>query len=401
MAADRHGVLNKQLIRNVTGEFHNRFGREPEWVAAAPGRVNLIGEHTDYNDGLVLPMAIERYTVMAAGRRDGRDKNVNACSINRDEPAQFAADDLRPNGTWADYIKGVLAEFIERGLQPQPLDLLVGSDVPMGCGLSSSAALQVATARLLQSMRPGSVDDGAIAALCQTAEQRFAGVPVGIMDPFCIANARRDHALFLDCRSLQARHIPFADPEVAVMIVDSKVSRQLRSGEYALRRSQCEAACTVLGIGRLRDASVESIEQARERLGDPGFRRARHVASEIARTREAAQAMREQDWQHFGELMYRSHESLQNDFEVSCKELDGLVETMREIGNRGGVFGARMTGGGFGGCMVSLVRRNEVRAISTRLASAYQARTGKALVSYVSTAAAGARVLQRQEVESP
>ena len=395
--------MNKKPENEIAQEFRRRFGREPEWLIAAPGRVNLIGEHTDYNDGFVLPMAIERHTLIAAARRvDAQPPTINACSLNLDEEDAFAValGRLESSGQWTDYIKGVLAEFLERGLVAESLDLLVSSNVPMGCGLSSSAALQVAMARLLQQLNPAVVSNAEIPALCQMAEHKFAGVPVGIMDQFCIANARQGHVVYLDCRAVQAEHIPFEDPHVAVLIVDSHVSRELRSGAYAERRAQCDEACRMLGIGKLRDADEDMVEAAKEALGDIPYRRARHVRSEDARTIEAVAAMRQKNWARFGELMYNSHDSLRDDFEVSCKELDTLVELAKEIDIAGGVFGARMTGGGFGGCMVALIKRDNANEIIESLSTGYRDATDRELTAYVSSPASGARVLEGHELES-
>jgi len=395
--------LHKKSVKEIAEEFRRRFSREPEWLIAAPGRVNLIGEHTDYNDGFVLPMAIERHTLIAAARGGSNSSpSINACSLNLDSEDAFtvARGRLEPSGQWTDYIKGVLAEFLERGLAAESLDVLVSSNVPMGCGLSSSAALQVATARLLQQLDPVVVSDEDIPALCQAAEHKFAGVPVGIMDQFCIANARQDHVIYLDCRTVQAEHIPFDNPDIAVLIVDSRVSRELRSGAYAERRSQCDESCRILGIDKLRDASEETVEAAREALGDVCYRRAKHVTSEDARTTEAVAAMKQKDWGRFGELMYQSHDSLRDDFEVSCKELDLLVMLAQQIDVPGGVLGARMTGGGFGGCMVALIERDKANEIIETLSTGYHDVTARELTAYVSSPAAGARLLSQEELES-
>ena len=380
-----------------------RFGREPEWLIAAPGRVNLIGEHTDYNDGFVLPMAIDRHTVIAAARHAcDRQPGIAAYSLKLDDNDEFSIVEgsLKPTGKWTDYIKGVLAEFLARGLAAESLDLLVSSDVPMGCGLSSSAALQVAMARLLQQLDAAVVTDDEIPALCQMAEHKFAGVPVGIMDQFCIANAREGHAAYLDCRAIKAEHIPFDDRDTAVLIVDSQVSRELRSGAYTERREQCDEACRMMGIAKLRDASEEMVEAARSSLGDVCYRRARHVTTENARTIAAAAALAQKDWAQFGELMVKSHASLRDDFEVSCKELDTLVDLAIEIGSAGGIYGARMTGGGFGGCMVALIERQKADAIVGALSSGYDAVTDRKLTAYVSSPAAGTRLLEPQDMES-
>lgn len=394
--------MSKPQLSDIAAEFGQRYACDPEWVVVAPGRVNLIGEHTDYNDGFVLPMAIERHTMIAAARRDGeRQATVRAASLNLDDDDEFPIvhGKLESTGKWTDYIKGVLAEFVGRGSRAESLDLLVSSNVPMGCGLSSSAALQVATARLLQQLDAGVVCDDEIPALCQSAEHKFAGVPAGIMDQFCIATARNDHVVYLDCRSLRAEHIPFDDPDTVVLIVDSKVSRALRDGAYAERRAQCDEACRIMGVNKLRDANTAAVEAAREVLGDVCYRRARHVTSEDDRTTGAVAAIRARDWRRFGELMYESHDSLRDDFEVSCREIDILVDLASKIGVSGGVLGARMTGGGFGGCIVALVEKARADEIINALTSGYRMATGKALSAYLSSPVSGARVLARNELE--
>ncbi len=383
-------------VTTIREQFRERFGGEPEWVVSAPGRVNLIGEHTDHNGGFVLPMAIDRQTLIVASRNDKvTEPLINAYSMNLETSDSFVAsgDQLTPGGLWTDYIKGVLAEFIERGLSPAALDLVVWSDVPIGCGLSSSAALQIAAATLLQQLHPGAVADAEVPGLCQTAEHKFTGVPVGIMDQFCIAHAHEGHLVFLDCRSLQAEHVPFHDPDVAILIVNSHVSRELRSGAYAERRAQCTEACEILGIEELRDATAASVEAAKEALGDICYRRARHVTTENDRTKQAVASVREKNWQGFGQLMYASHQSMAKDFEMSCSELDVLVDLAREIGEAGGVYGSRMTGGGFGGCTVSLIQRANAEEITARLRAGYLSATGIELTAYVSSPAQGASVL--------
>ena len=390
-------------MHNTVAQFKERFGHEPEWVIVAPGRVNLIGDHTDYNDGFVFPMAIERQTVIAAARRDGQPPPVfNAYSLSLDEADEFdvARGRLESSGKWTDYIKGVLAEFLDRGLVAESLDILVNSNVPMRCGLSSSAALQVAMAKLLQQLGTAAVGDEVIPKLCQAAEHKFAGVPVGIMDQFCIVNARQGNGVFLDCRTIEAEHVPFDDSDTAVLIVDSKVSRELRSGAYAERRAQCDEACRIMGIDKLRDASAQTVEAARQALGDVCYRRARHVTTEDARTIAAVSAMRDSGWARFGKLMYESHDSLKNDFETSCREIDVLIDLASAIGVAGGVFGARITGGGFGGCVVALIRRSKADDIIDALTVGYQEATNKTLSAYVSSPASGARSLARKEWES-
>ncbi len=387
-------------IGDLRQQFAGRYGRDAEWIVRAPGRVNLIGEHTDYNDGFVLPMAIDRRTVILAARSDSSPHGrITAYSVNLDASGTFDIEDPARTGEWTDYIKGVGVEFRERGLELPAIDLLVHSDVPMGCGLSSSAALQVATAKLLQQLDSSVVQDDDIAALCQAAEHRFAGVPVGIMDQFCVSNARQGHLVFLDCRSLDAQHVAFDSSEVAVLIVDSRVSRELRSGAYAERREQCRQACRALGIESLRDVALAEVESRQADLDDVLFRRARHITSENARTQDAVAAIERGDWQRFGELMYASHESMAKDFEISCAELDALVEIASGIGQSGGVIGARMTGGGFGGCIVVLVERHHAESIAAAMSADYLRKTGLELAAYLSSPAAGASLVDAEQTD--
>lgn len=382
----------------IAAQFEERFGHPPQWAIRAPGRVNVIGDHTDYNDGFVLPMAIARHTSMAAALRQGPGApTVRAYSQSLNDADEFALDALSSDGGWTDYIKGVYAQFLARGLTPQSLDLIVDTNIPIGCGLSSSAALQIAMAKLLQQLAPGLVADDQIAALCQTAEYEFTGMPAGIMDQFCIAHATEGHLLHLDCRSLDTDHVPFSDPDVAVLIVDSNVSRELRDGAYARRRAQCTQACEALGVTHLRDADMDMLTAARDRLDDVIYRRARHVITEDLRTARTVAAIKRRDWAQAGTLMFDSHASLANDFETSVEALDRLVDIARSIGPDNGLYGARMTGGGFGGCVVTLVARAHADDITERLSHDYFDATGNRLKAYLSAPSAGARVLTHNE----
>ena len=297
-------------------------------------------------------------------------------------------------GHWSNYLTGVIAGCIEHGMQPPPFDALVDSTVPFGGGLSSSAAVEVATATLIEAMTGVSLDPVTKALLCQKAEHEFAGVPCGIMDMFASTMARTDHLMLLDCRSQQIEHIPFVDPNVTVLIMNSNVKHELAGGEYAERRRQCESAAQKVGVNALRDITPYQIEANRGKLDPVEFRRARHVVTEIERTVTAAAAIRAGDWPTVGQLMYASHHSLRGDFQVSCDELDLLVNLAHEIGPQGGVVGSRMTGGGFGGCTVSLVETMQVNAISQALAQGYQAQTGIEPTPIISRPARGTHVIQ-------
>ena len=279
-------------------------------------------------------------------------------------------------------------------MNPGALDLQVDSRVPLGGGLSSSAALEVATATLVEAVTGRPLDPVEKARLCQWAEHNFAGVPCGIMDQFSSALGAEGRLLLIDCRTETHELVPLDDPGVAVLVINSNVKHELTGGEYAERRGQCEAAARILGVKALRDVTLAQLEAARDKLEPIIYRRARHVVGEDERTTAAAAALRAGDWARVGELMYASHESLRDDFEVSCPELDVLVELASEIGADGGVIGSRMTGGGFGGCTVTLVRTGREREIAARIGREYERRTGAAATPFVTKPARGAHVVE-------
>jgi galactokinase len=384
-----------ELGRSVEEQFTQAFGRPPRWVAAAPGRVNVIGEHTDYNDGFVFPMAIERYTVIAAAPSEG--SVIELRSTAEKVPAKIdLAQQLHPQhrGTWYNYPLGVIAGFQARGTKIGAFQALIHSTVPLGGGLSSSAALEVATATLLEAMTGKKLDPVDKALLCQKAEHEYAGMPCGIMDQFISVMGKKDQILLLDCRSRKTELVPMSDPAVEVLITNTNVKHELTGGEYAKRRAQCEAAARALGVGSLRDADAEMLERAQGKMDSTAYRRAKHVISEIERTLHAAEGVRASNWPTVGQLMYASHASLRDDYEVSCPELDAIVDIAQSIGIKGGVFGCRMTGGGFGGCTVALVESSKVAAISTQIAAEYERRTRIKPTLFVSRPAAGATVLK-------
>jgi galactokinase len=383
------------LAQQTEADFVKTFGGEPKWVGAAPGRVNIIGEHTDYNDGFVFPMAIERYTVIAAA-----PNNLPRITLRSAAGQGVAVIDLGqplkagPKGAWSNYSAGVIAGFLARGLAPIGFDALINSTVPLGGGLSSSASLEVATATLLEAVTHRMLDPVEKALLCQKAEHDFAGMPCGIMDQFVSVLGQKDHVLLLDCRSRRTELVPFTDRSVAVLITNTNVRHELTGSEYSTRRKQCEAAARALGVPSLRDASAELLEQSRGKLDEVVYRRARHVISEIARTPLAAAAIRRSDWAQAGEAMYASHTSLKDDYEVSCSELDTVVEIAKSIGPSGGVIGCRMTGGGFGGCTVALVKTDAVDSVTKTLEKGYKAKTGITPTMFVSRPGQGATVLK-------
>jgi len=386
-----------ELATHVSQQFSKTYGRPPRWIAAAPGRVNVIGEHTDYNDGFVLPMAIERYTLLAADKPAG-DRNTIQIRDTAEgvEPAMIdLAVPVKPGAPkWSNYPRGVLAGCLARGINPGGLDVLLHSTVPLGGGLSSSAALEVGTATLFEAVTGKKLDPVEKALLCQKAENEFAGVPCGIMDQFISVMGRENHLLLLDCRSRQTELVPMNDPSVALLIINTNVRHELGSGEYAKRRTQCEAAAKILGVSSLRDADPNALENAKNEMDVVVYRRARHVIGEIERTLHAAEGIRASNWPTVGNLMYASHASLRDDYEVSCRELDAVVELAEAIGVKGGVYGCRMTGGGFGGCTVALVKAGAVETISKTVATGYKAKTGIDATIFSSRPASGAVVIK-------
>jgi galactokinase len=385
----------QQLAARVAAEFQKLYGRPPRWIVAAPGRVNVIGEHIDYNDGFVLPMAIERYAVMAADSSSSSNSfSVYDAQFKETAMIDISAPVTKGPPKWSNYIRGVIAGFQNRGIKIPALNVAFMSTVPLGGGLSSSAALEVCTATLIETATGAAIDPVEKALLAQKAEHEFAGVPCGIMDQFISVMGRESRLLLLDCRSRKTELVPMDDPSVALLIVNTNVKHELSGGEYAQRRLQCEAAAKILGVASLRDTTVEMLERSKASMSEVVYRRARHVIGEIERTVHAAEAIRNSNWPAAGNLMYASHASLRDDYEVSCKELDDVVEIAESIGVKAGVFGCRMTGGGFGGCAVALVKTGNVEAITKQIADGYKSKTGINATIFVSRPAAGATVIK-------
>ncbi|HEY0709149.1 MAG TPA: galactokinase [Polyangia bacterium] len=385
--------------RTAQDAFARRFGRPARFVAVAPGRVNLIGEHTDYNDGFVFPMAIDRHTAVAgalapAATTAAEGRRVRIVSANLpDEAIIPIRADLQPEApAWANYVRGVIVGFLELGLELPSLDLAVASDLPIGAGLSSSAALEVAVATAFEAALRTSLDPMIKARLCQEAENRLAGVPCGIMDQATACLALAGSLLLIDCGDETIRAVALAD-ELSVIITDSGVQHAHSDGSYAQRRAECAAAAHALGITSLRATSPAAVEAAQGRIDPLLLRRALHVVSENVRTLATAGALLRNEPSVAGDLMYASHRSLRDDFAVSCPELDGLVEIARGIGPAGGVLGARLTGGGFGGATVTLVQTAKADQVMDGLRTGYQQRFGRAVTPFVARPTRGAHVL--------
>ena len=373
----------------LTARFRRMFGARPR-IFRAPGRVNVIGEHTDYNDGFVMPAAIEFYTWVAGARRG--DRVLEVYSEHFDEKIRLSLDTLAgpPRRHWSDFVRGVAAVLQNAGYNLAGANLVIYGEIPLGAGLSSSASVEVATGLALSSLSGVDVPGLDLVKLCQKAEHEYAGTRCGIMDQFIAVFGVAGHALMLDCRSLEYRLLP-VPREFRLVVCNSMVRHELASGEYNRRRADCEEGVKLLqphlpGIRALRDVAVADLETWKPVLSATVYRRCRHVVMENQRVLEAAQALQSGDADRFGHLMYRSHASLRDDYQVSCKELDLLVDL---ASSSPGVYGARMTGGGFGGCTVNLVRADAADSFKEHISRAYREVTGIIPEIYVCEPAQG------------
>ena len=377
--------LEKQ---DILSHFASRFGQSPRWVVRAPGRVNLIGEHTDYNDGFVLPLAIDRAVWIALRPRD--DRRVVVHSIDYNQSAEFSLENLQNEKSgWIEYIKGTAWALADAGFKLTGWEGVMQGDVPLGAGLSSSAALEMATARAFAAAGNLDWNPAAMAKLGQRAENRWVGVNCGIMDQLISAAGRADHALLIDCRSLDTQPVPFP-AGVAVVVLDTSTRRGLVDSAYNERRSQCEAAAKFFGVTALRDVTVEQFRQSADGLDAVTRRRALHVITENDRTLKAADAMRSGDAVGLGRLMQQSHVSLRDDYEVSSDALNAMVECASD---HEACYGARMTGAGFGGCAMALIRAEAAEDFVRHTSTAYQQKTGHEPAVYVCRATNGAEVV--------
>ena len=370
--------------------FRSLYGGQPR-IYRAPGRVNLIGEHTDYNEGFVMPAAIDFSTSVAIAARD--DRRIVVRSENFSETAELDLEQppARGRGHWSDYPFGVAVKLEEAGQRLSGANLLVRGEVPIGSGLSSSAAIEVATGFALLDIAGAEVDRLELAKRCQQAENQFVGMRCGLMDQFISCFGQTGHALMLDCRSLDYRLLPLPD-NMKLVVCNTMVKHELAASEYNARRAECEEGVRLLArelpeVRFLRDVTIGNLEQLGNELPAVVGKRSRHVVSENARVVEAAAALEREDLKTFGELMGESHRSLRDDYEVSCGELDVMVDIANQAE---GVFGARMTGGGFGGCTINLVRSESIESFKGVVAKDYAQATGREPEIYVCSSAQGA-----------
>jgi galactokinase len=375
--------------KELSATFQSSCVSEPR-IYRAPGRVNLIGEHTDYNEGFVMPAAINFSTWVTVTPRD--DRVIEVSSENFQETFRVDLNDTtaRASGHWSDYVRGVALTLEQAGYRLKGAQLQIRGEVPIGAGLSSSASLEVATGYALLQHSGFAIDRVELAKLCQRAEQNFVGMRCGIMDQFVASHGQEGRALLLDCRSLQYRFLPLPE-DVRLVICNTMVKHQLAGSEYNVRRAECEEGVRLLSrklpyVESLRDVTTGDLQRHRNLLPEVILRRCRHVTSENSRVLEAATALERKDLTTFGLLMQESHSSLRDDYEVSCAELDLMVELG---GKARGVYGARMTGGGFGGCTINLVKAESCADFTNSVAREYERSTGVAPEIYICRTAAG------------
>ncbi|MBN1919912.1 MAG: galactokinase [Anaerolineae bacterium] len=361
------------LHTKVTMAFRARFLREPELVIRAPGRINLIGEHTDYNEGFVLPVAVDRAAWLAAGLRQAPEAVVRALDMGGDEIIFPVNRTAASAGGWGDYPRAIVWAFLERGLQPAGLEAVLASDVPVGAGMSSSAAVEMAFAYAWNVFSLFDLPRAELALLGQRAENAYVGVNCGIMDQMISACGQAGHAMLLDTRTLEYSYIPLPK-DIAIIVADSRVRRSLAGSEYNVRRAQCEQAVRLLReaglepVLALRDVTLKQLLDHAGNLSPVVLQRARHVVTENARVHATVAALQRGDLETVGALMKEGHLSLRDDYEVSAPELDLLVETAWDVP---GCYGARLTGAGFGGCTIALAQAQAVEELSSRLIARY------------------------------
>ena len=380
-------------LREMLGAAFGETGDARIAVARAPGRLNLIGEHTDYNDGFVLPVAMSQAVYVAAQPRADRQIKLRAQNLGKTSAFSLNGIQRSDDAPWSNYPRGVAHELEAMGHPLCGCDAVIWSDVPIAAGVSSSAAIELACALAMARLADAEVPLLDLALASQRAENQFVGVSCGIMDQFASAFGRAEHALRIDCRSLERQHFPLP-ATCAVVVCDTRRPRELAQSAYNARRAQCEAGARLMGVAALRDADLERLEAHSAELDPVIHRRCRHVITENARVLAATEALQQGDLATFGRLMDESHRSLRDDYEVSCAELDAMVEAAWEAD---GCIGARLTGAGFGGCAVALVAGDRLEAFIDEVSRAYEQRTGHVGHLYATRAADGAVVISDPE----
>ena len=384
------------LIKLIEEKFTGTFTTEPT-VYKAPGRINLIGEHTDYNNGFVLPAAIDKAIYLAVAKNNRNKLSLYSIDFNESSEtdiSQLSKTDIQ----WANYLIGVMAQFQKRGLKPGGIDCVFGGNIPLGAGLSSSAALECGFAVSINDQFQFQIPDSELILMAQKAEHEFAGVMCGIMDQFASVFGRTKHVMKLDCRSLDFEYYPFIDNNIDIILCDSRVKHSLDSSEYNIRRAECEKGVKILQekypeIKSLRDAEPAMLEEFKTRMEANVYNRCSYVIHEIIRVENACQSLLKNDLSTFGKFMYETHDGLSKDYQVSCKELDILVDIARRDEN---VIGARMMGGGFGGCTINLVKKEDTEKFVNTIRKDYKKNTGIETEIYRVSISDGAGKLENQ-----
>ena len=375
--------------QSVIQHFHQQFRTLPKYLVRAPGRVNLIGEHTDYNNGFVLPIAIDREIWIAIQPRN--DNQVVLHSLDFTSSNSFSLDQLKfKDSGWIEYIKGVAWSLMDEGYSLSGWEGSVMGDIPIGAGLSSSAALEIAAIHVFSAVQGFNISADKMALIGQKAENEWIGVNCGIMDQLISAGGKADQAILIDCESLKTRSVPIPS-ETNIVVMDTGTRRGLMDSAYNERRSQCESVARFFGVSSLREVSIEQLKSQKKGLSQLEFKRAHHVVSENQRTLEAVQAMEHNDSKKLGGLMVESHKSLRDDFDVSAESLNEIVKAAIQFPN---CYGARMTGAGFGGCAIALIKSGTYEAFGDQIAKKYLSATGQEPILYVCNASKGAECVK-------
>lgn len=382
------------LIKKAQDGFTSNFGADATLIAAAPGRVNLIGEHIDYCDGFVMPFALEQNFVIAGAPNGTTTARFADAKVDGITEIELSGEIVESDPKWANYPRGVMHWFREQtGCTLPGFDAYIISNVPSGGGLSSSAAFELSVATLLEGLTGITLDTKEKALLCQKAEHTFAHCPCGIMDQFASAFGETNRLVMIDCQSGVLTLVPFENPDLTVIVANTCVEHELSDGGYASRRKATEDGLKIISKSSWRDVNSTDLEAGKDKMGDVVYRRGRHVIGEIQRTIDASAALKASDFDTLGSLMYASHASLRDDFEVSCEELDIMVEIAQSMGKAGGVIGARMTGGGFGGSIVILCESTHADTIIASMTKQYKDLTGITPEIFTSRPSQGARLI--------
>lgn len=388
----------QRLIDNIVSEFNSRFDNEPTLVKS-PGRVNLIGEHTDYNNGFVLPAAIDKVIVLAMAANGLNKCRLYSMDMNESTEVELSMDLNKHELHWVNYILGSADQLLKNGYEVEGFDCVFGGNIPIGAGLSSSAALEGGIIYGLSNLFDLAVSKLDMAKMGQKAENEFVGMQCGIMDQFANIYGKKGHVLKLDCRSLEYETYPFRRPDIKIILCDTGVHRELASSEYNIRRQQCEEGVRTLqnhdtSIQSLRDVNLDTLKKYRGEFNPVVFQRCQFVLEENERVEASCESLVKDDFEAFGKKMYESHYGLRDIYEVSCKELDTLVEIAESTD---GVYGARMMGGGFGGCTINLVEDSQMESFKEKITDGYFERTGKKLKIYQTKISGGTHLVETSE----